>query len=175
MYIPLFYLLVRPSIHPYPSPIRNSMILTHLTSFFYLAKITKLANSPAASKGGYMVVNTEWGAFNNSVSVSPSVHPIHTDFDTLLTPPSTTISLHRSSRPYLLLHSALTSPQLPSITLLIVHPLTPAFKPSKNSSRGCIWVGFVAANFSHLTLILSLYLITTHSFLPTLFSISLVS
>ncbi|KAG6849636.1 hypothetical protein H0H93_006759 [Arthromyces matolae] len=30
-----------------------------------VAKITKLANSPAAAKGGHMVVNTEWGAFNN--------------------------------------------------------------------------------------------------------------
>lgn len=76
------------SIQSYPNPIHNLMILTHRTSFFYLAKITKLANSPAASKGGYMVVNTEWGAFNNSVSVSPSVHPIHTDFDTLFTPSS---------------------------------------------------------------------------------------
>lgn len=33
-----------------------------------VTKITKLKNSPAAAKGGKMVVNTEWGAFNNSVS-----------------------------------------------------------------------------------------------------------
>jgi hypothetical protein len=38
----------------------------------YLAKITKLGNSPAAARGGSMVVNTEWGAFNNSVSTG---HP----------------------------------------------------------------------------------------------------
>ncbi|ESK93616.1 putative glucokinase [Moniliophthora roreri MCA 2997] len=31
-----------------------------------VANITKLANTPAASQGGYMIVNTEWGAFNNS-------------------------------------------------------------------------------------------------------------
>ncbi|KAG6919296.1 hypothetical protein DXG01_007428 [Tephrocybe rancida] len=36
-----------------------------------VAKITKLANSPAAAKGGYMVVNTEWGAFNNCRSHLP--------------------------------------------------------------------------------------------------------
>ncbi|KAF5357598.1 hypothetical protein D9758_007414 [Tetrapyrgos nigripes] len=33
-----------------------------------VANITKLGNSPAAARGGTMVVNTEWGAFNNSVS-----------------------------------------------------------------------------------------------------------
>jgi len=32
-----------------------------------VAKITKLGNSAAAAKGGYMVVNTEWGAFDNKV------------------------------------------------------------------------------------------------------------
>ncbi|KAG6865994.1 hypothetical protein C0991_009666 [Blastosporella zonata] len=36
-----------------------------------VAKITKLANSPAAAKGGHMVVNTEWGAFNNCRSHLP--------------------------------------------------------------------------------------------------------
>jgi len=44
-----------------------------------VAKIPKLANSPAAAKGGYMVVNTEWGAFNNSRSHLPS-----TPFDNAL-------------------------------------------------------------------------------------------
>ena len=29
--------------------------------------IKKLGDSPARQKGGYMVVNTEWGAFNNTV------------------------------------------------------------------------------------------------------------
>ncbi|KAJ6538972.1 hypothetical protein B0H19DRAFT_960128 [Mycena capillaripes] len=33
-----------------------------------LANIRKLANDPAASRGGLMVVNTEWGAFNNSAT-----------------------------------------------------------------------------------------------------------
>ncbi|KAK7060171.1 hypothetical protein VNI00_000935 [Paramarasmius palmivorus] len=37
-----------------------------LTSMDSTAKITKLANTPAAAQGGYMIVNTEWGAFNNS-------------------------------------------------------------------------------------------------------------
>ncbi|KZP07136.1 hypothetical protein FIBSPDRAFT_914553 [Athelia psychrophila] len=35
-------------------------------------KITKLGNSPAAALGGQMIVNTEWGAFNNSRSHLPS-------------------------------------------------------------------------------------------------------
>ncbi|KAG5654669.1 hypothetical protein H0H81_009918 [Sphagnurus paluster] len=42
-----------------------------------VAKITKLGNSPAAAKGGYMVVNTEWGAFNNSKSVERSSQRSH--------------------------------------------------------------------------------------------------
>jgi hexokinase len=33
-----------------------------------VVNITKLGNSPAASHGGQMVVNAEWGAFNSSVS-----------------------------------------------------------------------------------------------------------
>ena len=37
-----------------------------------VSNIVKLGNSPAAAKGGYMVVNTEWGAFNNSRSHLPS-------------------------------------------------------------------------------------------------------
>ncbi|KAJ7937401.1 hypothetical protein B0H13DRAFT_2425519 [Mycena leptocephala] len=37
-----------------------------------LANIRKLANDPAASRGGLMVVNTEWGAFNNTRSHLPS-------------------------------------------------------------------------------------------------------
>jgi len=37
-----------------------------------VAKITKLGNSPAAALGGQMIVNTEWGAFNNSRSTLPS-------------------------------------------------------------------------------------------------------
>lgn len=34
-----------------------------------VAKITKLGNSPAAALGGQMIVNTEWGAFNNTVCI----------------------------------------------------------------------------------------------------------
>ncbi|EIN10788.1 hexokinase [Punctularia strigosozonata HHB-11173 SS5] len=37
-----------------------------------VAKITKLKNSPSAAKGGKMVVNTEWGAFNNSRTTLPT-------------------------------------------------------------------------------------------------------
>ncbi|KAF9500147.1 hypothetical protein BDN71DRAFT_1440709 [Pleurotus eryngii] len=44
-----------------------------------VANITKLGNSGAAAKGGLMVVNTEWGAFNNSRSHLPS-----TPFDNAL-------------------------------------------------------------------------------------------
>ena len=43
------------------------------TNGAYLEKvenITKLGDSPARKNGGYMVVNTEWGAFNNTVSLS---------------------------------------------------------------------------------------------------------
>ncbi|OJT13179.1 Glucokinase [Trametes pubescens] len=34
--------------------------------------IRKLGDSPARQKGGYMVVNTEWGAFNNTRTVLPT-------------------------------------------------------------------------------------------------------
>ncbi|KAJ7283432.1 hypothetical protein C8J57DRAFT_1054460 [Mycena rebaudengoi] len=37
-----------------------------------VANITKLANSSAASRGGLMVINTEWGAFNNTRTHLPS-------------------------------------------------------------------------------------------------------
>jgi len=36
-----------------------------------VAKITKLGNSPAVARGGKMVVNTEWGAFDNVRHVLP--------------------------------------------------------------------------------------------------------
>lgn len=35
-----------------------------------VANITKLKNNPVVAKGGVMIVNTEWGAFNNTVSIS---------------------------------------------------------------------------------------------------------
>lgn len=38
---------------------------------FHAASIPKLAGSPAAAKGGEMIINTEWGAFNNSVKMIP--------------------------------------------------------------------------------------------------------
>ncbi|KAF8211515.1 hexokinase [Mycena galopus ATCC 62051] len=44
-----------------------------------LSNIRKLANDPAGSRGGIMVVNTEWGAFNNTRSHLPS-----TPFDNAL-------------------------------------------------------------------------------------------
>ncbi|KAH9983484.1 hypothetical protein BJV74DRAFT_776972 [Russula compacta] len=37
-----------------------------------VANITKLGNSPAAASGGVMMVNTEWGAFDNSREILPS-------------------------------------------------------------------------------------------------------
>ncbi|KAG0699841.1 hypothetical protein DFH29DRAFT_934772 [Suillus ampliporus] len=37
-----------------------------------VSKITKLGDSPAATAGGEMIVNTEWGAFNNSRSALPT-------------------------------------------------------------------------------------------------------
>ncbi|KAF9246894.1 hexokinase [Melanogaster broomeanus] len=37
-----------------------------------VVNITKLRNEPAAAEGGYMIVNTEWGAFNNSRSALPT-------------------------------------------------------------------------------------------------------
>ncbi|KAK7061399.1 phosphotransferase [Favolaschia claudopus] len=44
-----------------------------------LSNLRKLANDPAGSRGGVMVVNTEWGAFNNTRSHLPS-----TPFDNAL-------------------------------------------------------------------------------------------
>lgn len=32
-----------------------------------VANVTKLGNGKAATEGGYMIVNTEWGGFNNTV------------------------------------------------------------------------------------------------------------
>ncbi|KAH7100570.1 hexokinase-domain-containing protein [Auriculariales sp. MPI-PUGE-AT-0066] len=37
-----------------------------------VSRISKFANHPAAAKGGSMVVNCEWGAFNNTRSVMPT-------------------------------------------------------------------------------------------------------
>ncbi|KAJ7590710.1 hypothetical protein C8J56DRAFT_1003388 [Mycena floridula] len=44
-----------------------------------VANITKFGNSPAAAKGGIMVINAEWGGFNNTRSHLPS-----TPFDNAL-------------------------------------------------------------------------------------------
>ncbi|KAJ7237199.1 hexokinase [Mycena haematopus] len=44
-----------------------------------LSNIRKLANDPAGARGGIMVVNTEWGAFNNTRSHLP-----YTPFDNAL-------------------------------------------------------------------------------------------
>ncbi|KIK99707.1 hypothetical protein PAXRUDRAFT_131530 [Paxillus rubicundulus Ve08.2h10] len=37
-----------------------------------VANITKLGNEPTVAEGGYMIVNTEWGGFNNTRSALPS-------------------------------------------------------------------------------------------------------
>ncbi|KAG8218333.1 hexokinase [Butyriboletus roseoflavus] len=37
-----------------------------------MANITKLGNGPAAAEGGYMIVNTEWGGFDNTRTALPS-------------------------------------------------------------------------------------------------------
>ncbi|KIJ70418.1 hypothetical protein HYDPIDRAFT_105131 [Hydnomerulius pinastri MD-312] len=37
-----------------------------------VANITKLGNGPAAAEGGYMIVNTEWGGFNNTRTALPT-------------------------------------------------------------------------------------------------------
>ncbi|KAH7888071.1 hexokinase [Phlebopus sp. FC_14] len=37
-----------------------------------IANITKLGNNPAVAEGGFMIVNTEWGAFNNTRTALPS-------------------------------------------------------------------------------------------------------
>ena len=39
--------------------------------YIFTDKIPKLAGSPAAARGGQMVINCEWGGFNNSVSFDP--------------------------------------------------------------------------------------------------------
>jgi hexokinase len=44
-----------------------------------VSNITKLKNDPAAAQGGDMIINTEWGAFNNSRSQLPT-----TVFDNVL-------------------------------------------------------------------------------------------
>lgn len=41
-----------------------------------VANVTKLGNAPAAAEGGYMIVNTEWGAFNNTVRPFPLLYGI---------------------------------------------------------------------------------------------------
>lgn len=63
------------SLVPYPVP---GAIFGTGTNGAYVedvAKITKLKNDPAAALGGKMIVNAEWGAFNNSVRIS-SLLPI---------------------------------------------------------------------------------------------------
>ena len=41
--------------------------------YIFTVKIPKLAGSSAAARGGQMVINCEWGGFNNSVSFDPYV------------------------------------------------------------------------------------------------------
>ena len=40
-----------------------------------LTKLTKLKDESLESRGGKMIVNTEWGAFNNSIRPSPYIQP----------------------------------------------------------------------------------------------------
>ncbi|KAI9575011.1 hexokinase [Boletus coccyginus] len=37
-----------------------------------VSNITKLGNAPTVTEGGYMIVNTEWGAFNNTRTALPT-------------------------------------------------------------------------------------------------------
>jgi hypothetical protein len=48
-------------------PHHLSLIHISHSSHIFTAKIPKLAGSPAAARGGQMVINSEWGGFNNSV------------------------------------------------------------------------------------------------------------
>lgn len=50
--------------------------------YFHTAKIPKLAGSPAAARGGQMVINCEWGGFNNSVSFDPYLYTYYLNLQT---------------------------------------------------------------------------------------------
>jgi hypothetical protein len=50
--------------------------------FIFTAKIPKLAGNPAAARGGQMVINCEWGGFNNSVSFDPYLYTYYLNLQT---------------------------------------------------------------------------------------------
>ena len=59
--------------HISPSLMRTGSIFGTGTNGAYVEKvekITKLGDAPARKRGGDMVVNCEWGAFNNTVCFS---------------------------------------------------------------------------------------------------------
>lgn len=59
------------ALHPCPMVVRPERSLRS-------AKLKKLDGTPAAAAGGHMVVNCEWGAFDNSVRrYSPSGKTMH--------------------------------------------------------------------------------------------------
>ncbi|OBZ71860.1 Glucokinase [Grifola frondosa] len=70
-----------------------------------VANIKKLGDSPARKKGGFMVVNTEWGAFNNTRTVLPS-----TPYDNKITRNILLSLIDAAPRP--LLFKGNSSPQL---------------------------------------------------------------
>ena len=52
-------------------PLNDHTLMQYLITS--LAKIKKLSGTLAAEYGGQMIVNTEWGAFNNSVGIYISI------------------------------------------------------------------------------------------------------
>jgi len=89
------------------------------------ANIPKLAGTAAAARGGQMVINTEWGAFNNSVSHLSSQSSLSSSY---------------------LIISALTFPQLPLITQLTDSVSIRNTKHLRNSFLECIWAKLFATS-----------------------------
>lgn len=85
-----------------------------------IANITKLGNSVTGA-GGSMVVNTEWGAFNNSVRIRFTHALVHRV--TSIRP------FVRCSERHCRGHRSTTSST--------ANPSTPRSRPSRSSSRGC--------------------------------------
>ena len=120
------YLEQEPTAHTLNKLVR---FVCHLQWFRKLinlpANIPKLAGTAAAARGGQMVINTEWGAFNNSVS--------H-------------LNSHNSlSGPYLII-SVLTFLQLPLITQLTDSVSIRNTRHLRNSFLECIWAKLFATS-----------------------------
>lgn len=90
------------------------------------ANIPKLAGTAAAARGGQMVINTEWGAFNNSVSHLRSQSSL--------------------SDSYLII-SALAFPQLPLTTQSIDSVSIRNTRRLRNSFLECIWAKLFATSY----------------------------